>query len=300
MNGYAPAVISVDEFNATHSVHRLGRQEPPREYVVHAPAGWNGCTPLPLLLMIHGGGGTPRTAAYATGASRVADARTFLVVYPAALPRNADRPVSFLRNPTFWNVGSGFGHAERLQIDDVAYIAAVFDDVAQRYPIDRGRVFVAGFSNGAALALRVAVDLSDRLSAVTAIAGHLWRRDRRPARPVSLLFMAGTADPIVPPAGGLVHSPWGKDHLLPPVRDTVVQWADWLEISAPPRVSMISERVQVEEFGPGALGATVRFITIEGAGHVWPGGPSVLNEKISGPQTTRFDATAAMVEFFGL
>lgn len=309
-------MLSSAEFNATHVVQQLPGLTPPRESVMHAPQGWNGRSPLPVLVMIHGGGGTPRTAAFATGASRAADERGFLVVYPAALPRDPRQPVSFLRNPTFWNVGSGFGHAERLRIDDTAYIGAVLDDVERRYAIDRDRIYVAGFSNGAALALRVAVDLSERIRAVTAIAGHLWRHDRRPARPVPLLYMIGTADPIVPPAGGVVQGPWGSEYALPPVRETIELWAAWNGCAAAGRVSSPAAGVTLEEFGSADIlpasnfsmsgrnarptDAVVRFVTIEGAGHVWPGGPSVLNEKISGPATDRVDATAMMLEFFGL
>lgn len=292
-------MLSSTEFNSTHVVHSLEGLTPQREYVVHPPQGWDGRTPLPLLVMIHGGGGTPRTAAFATGASRAADERAFLVVYPAALARDPGQPVSFLRNPTFWNVGSGFGHAERLRIDDTAYIEAVLDDVERRYAVDRERVFAAGFSNGAALALRVAVDLSARIRALTAVAGHLWQRDRRPARPVPLLYMIGTADPIVPPGGGVVQGPWGSEYALPPVRETIELWAEWNGCEVPGRISSPAAGVTLEEFGPGD-GAGVRFVTIEGAGHVWPGGPSVLNEKISGPSTNRLDATAVMLESFGL
>jgi polyhydroxybutyrate depolymerase len=248
--------------------------------------------------MIHGGGGTAKTAATTTRLSEKSDQAGFVAVYPQALARDPGRPVTFLRNPTFWNVGSGFGHAERLEIDDVAYVRAVLDDVLARNPIDAKRIYVAGFSNGAALALRVAVDLSERIAAVAAAAGHLWRKDVAPVRPVPLLYMIGDQDPIVPPAGGVVHSPWGKDHTLPPVRETIELWARWLGCPGTPQIVPAPPGVRTERFGPGRGGSEVLFCTVAGGGHVWPGGVPVLAERIAGPSSAALNATDEMWRFF--
>jgi polyhydroxybutyrate depolymerase len=281
-------------FGSLHPAFRVTTGGISREYLLHAPAGHDDSSPLPLVVMLHGGGGTAKTAATATRLSEKADQAGFFAVYPQALPRDTVRPVTFLRNPTFWNVGSGFGHAERLRIDDVAYVRAVLDDVADRNPIDRRRIYVAGFSNGAALALSVAVDLSERIAAVTAVAGHLWRKDVAPKRPVPLLYMIGAQDPIVPPAGGVVHSPWGKDHTLPPVRDTIEQWARWLGCSVEPHIVPAPQ----QRDGPGSGGGEVLFHTLDEAGHVWPGGVPVLAERIAGPSSNALDATGEMWRFF--
>ena len=285
-------------FGSLHPAHPVSVNGLSREYLLHAPTGHEPGRPRPLVIMIHGGGGTAKTAATSARLSEKADQVGFFVAYPQALPRDPRRPVTFLRNPAFWNVGSGFGHAERLGVDDVGYVGAVLDDVLARNPIDRKRVYVAGFSNGAALALRVAVDLSERIAAVTAIAGHLWRKDVGPRRPVSLLYMIGEQDPIVPPAGGIVHSPWGKDHQLPPVRDTIELWSLWLGCPATPQIVSSAPGVRVERFGPGRDGSEVLFYMLAQTGHVWPGGGSVLAERIAGPSTTLLNATDEMWRFF--
>lgn len=285
-------------FGSLHPAQQVLIDGLEREYLLHAPAGLDRATPRPLVIMIHGGGATAKIAATTTRLSDLADRAGFFAAYPQALPRKSESPVTFLRNPTFWNVGSGFGHAERLRIDDVAYMRAVLDDVLARYPIDPSRVYIAGFSNGAALALRVAVDVSERIAAVCAIAGHLWRKDTAPRRAIPLLYMIGDQDPIVPPAGGLVHSPWGKDHQLPPVRDTIEQWARWAGCPVAAQVIAAPPGVLAERYAPCRDGVEVLLLTIAGMGHVWPGGVPVLAERIAGPASDALDATAEMWRFF--
>jgi polyhydroxybutyrate depolymerase len=51
-------------------------------------------------------------------------------------------------------------------------------------------------------------------------------------------------------------------------------------------------------YGPGEQGAEVEFITIAEAGHVWPGGPRILAERIAGKRTRKLNATDAIWEFF--
>lgn len=292
------ATTPAPSFGSLHSTHQVSIDGLSREYLLHVPAGHDGKSLRPLVIMLHGGGGTAKTAATATRLSEKADEGGFFSVYPQALPRDPKRPVTFLRNPTFWNVGSGFGHAERLRIDDVGYVRALLDDVMARQPIDPTRVYVAGFSNGAALALRVAVDLSERIAAVAAVAGHLWRRDVSPARPVSLLYMIGELDPIVPPSGGVVHSPWGKEHVLPPVRETIDTWVGWNGCPREPQIVPSPAGVRSERYGPCRGGSEVLFHTVAGMGHVWPGGVPVLADRIAGPSRNVLDGTDEMWRFF--
>ena len=55
--------------------------------------------------------------------------------------------------------------------------------------------------------------------------------------------------------------------------------------------------VRTDVYGPGAGDSELRFITIEGAGHHWPGGEPVLNEKIAGPPSNAIDATEEVWKF---
>lgn len=83
-------------------------------------------------------------------------------------------------------------------IDEVAFIRQLIDDVARRAPVDLDRVFATGISNGAMMSGRLACEVSDRIAAVAQVAGTLGVATEaacRPSRPVSVLVVAGTADP---------------------------------------------------------------------------------------------------------
>lgn len=253
---------------------------------------------MPLVVMFHGGGGTAKTAAAATGWNRKADTEGFLVAYPQGSRRDAAKPAGFLRNPQFWNVEAGLSHAEHDGIDDVAFVRALLEDVASTYAVDPQRVHLCGFSNGASMALRAAVELSDRIASVAAVAGHLWNRERPPSRPVPLVYIVGARDPLAPPEGGAITSPWGRNLVAPPVLDTVATWARWLNCPSTARVDRVEYGVRRIEYGPGDDGAEVHYLLVEGAGHVWPGGQPVLAERYTGPNTSALDATDAIWRFF--
>ena len=271
-----------------------------REYLLHVPPGWDGCRELPLVISFHGRGGTAKLSAMATGWSDKSDSEGFFVVYPEGTRPHPDRAPSFLHNPPFWNIGGGIGYGEEHNVDDDAFMAALLADLLDGLPIDHRRIFAAGFSNGASMAMQLALRFQEHVAAVGAIAGHLWLRDPQATitEPISLLFIIGDADPFNPLEGGTVATPWGKPLDRPPIARTVETWAGWLGCESNPNVPADADGVRRVRYGPTARGAEVDFITLAGAGHVWPGGPDVLIEKIAGPSTDKLNATKTMWEFF--
>jgi polyhydroxybutyrate depolymerase len=95
--------------------------------------------------------------------------------------------------------------------DDVAFLVRLINDARQQYGIPADRVFVMGTSNGAQIALRLAIERPASVRAVASIVGAMPARSEcaSPTVPVSVLFMNGTADPLVPYGGGAVGG--GRD-----------------------------------------------------------------------------------------
>lgn len=277
-----------------------------RRYVLLVPPGPHE-SPLPLVLVLHGGGGTPLLMIHATGFDRLAEQRRFAVALPEATRRDPEKPVRFLQNPSFWNEGSGRGRAAREAVDDVGFVAAVIDDISGRLAIDPHRIFATGFSNGASMTFRLGVELADRLAAIAPVAGHLYRKDRAPARPVPLLYVSGTADPLNPLDGGEFATPWGTREFKAPAREVMDLWAEWNGCDPTPSI-VRDGAVRIERYAPrqhpvsrdrfAALRREVIYVTIPGAGHVWPGGRSVLAERITGPATSLLDASTLIWSFF--
>ena len=93
---------SQDEQRITLTVDGLTR-----EYVAHVPPSYEAQTPMPVVIMLHGGGGTAEAEITGTGLTRKADAVGFLAVFPEGLRPHPERPAKFVGNPQTWNDGSG-------------------------------------------------------------------------------------------------------------------------------------------------------------------------------------------------
>ncbi len=267
-----------------------------RRYLLHVPQQYDGSRPWPVVFMLHGAGGTAEIAARATRLSTLADREGFIAVYPEAIRRDADRPARFLTNPPIWNDGSGRGFAGRQNVDDVGFVRAVLEEVAGQHRVDSQRVFVAGFSNGGSMAFRLGIELADRVAAIAVVAGPLTIARFVLTRPVPLIYVAGSADPLNPVAGGVVRDPWGGTDEKPAVRTWPELWATANGCASGGEVVSQVGGVSVRKYRGGD--AEVLFYMVDGAGHVWPGGDGVLSERIAGPSTDRLDATAVIWEFF--
>ena len=135
-----------------------------RHFLVHVPPQAGAKTPLPVVLMLHGGGGTGKGALAETGWDRKADEAGFLAVFPDATRPAPEKPARFGSNSQVWNDGSGRFHAGEQNVDDVACLNAILDDLCAHYPVDPRRIFVTGFSNGASMAFRAGAELSKRVA----------------------------------------------------------------------------------------------------------------------------------------
>jgi polyhydroxybutyrate depolymerase len=174
----------------------------PRTYVVHAPAGR---PPGALVVNLHGSGMTGADQAALTGYNAIADQYGFVVAYPDGIDLS-------------WADGRGASVPDRQGIDDVGFLAALIERLSGQYGIAPGRVFVTGMSAGAFMANRLACDRADLVSAVAPVAGTLGSGvPCAPSRPVSVLQIHGTGDPVVPfNGGGMVGRGGASDVLSAP------------------------------------------------------------------------------------
>lgn len=273
-----------------------------RECVIHVPPACRRGSPVPLVIMLHGMGGTALNALRETGWSAKADDETFIVVYPEATRPAPDRPPSFGRNPQAWNDGSGRFHAAEKRIDDVAFIRAVIERIAADHTVDDRRVFATGFSNGASMVFRLGAELSDRIAAIAPHAGVCWTDSPRPARAISVCCITGDADPLNPLGGGWPTMAFGGRQLggrpKPAMQAVVDSWTRALDCAAEPRRDDTTDSVRTREYGPGRDGAEVVFITIGGLGHHWAGGVRQAPEFLLGATTDTLVATDVVWEFF--
>jgi len=161
---------------------------------LHQPPA-TGDGPRPLIVALHGQGQSVENLRGASGCCSlpldgVADREGFLVLYPQAI----DLRWSYGR-PTVAAMPS-VGDAP---VDDVGFIRQLIDDLIARKLADPARVYVTGVSRGGLMAYTLACALADRIAAaVPIITGmtDLQREDCKPARPIPILVIAGTNDPV--------------------------------------------------------------------------------------------------------
>ncbi len=183
--GSSPTAGTFDE-----TLTVAGRQ---RSYRVHVPAAVAGRAGLPVVVALHGAGGNGAQFEQQSQLSAVADREGFVVVYPDGSGRT---------QLLTWNAGTCCTYARDNNIDDVAFMASLFDALVARYHTDPKRVFVTGFSNGAMLAYRLGCELADRIAAIAPVSGAINTDTCAPSRALPVLLVHGTADTIVPFDGG--------------------------------------------------------------------------------------------------
>lgn len=274
-----------------------------RNYVVHVPTSYNPRIQSPLVVMLHGGGGTARAAMWETGWAEKADKEGFLAIFPNAMSRDPAQPSSFARNPQLWNDGSDRFYPGQSAPDDVAFINAMLNDLIANFTVDARRVFFTGFSNGASMTFRVAAELSKYIAAIAPVAGACWLESLTLERPVSMCYITGTADPLNLIEGGVPKlATGGSDQVRakpkPPVCNSILKWAKAVGCPATPASTSEANGVRTETYGPGRYGAEVVYITIEGLGHTWAGGKSLLPEFMVGKRSDKVKATDVIWEFF--
>ncbi|MDB5297548.1 MAG: poly(3-hydroxybutyrate) depolymerase [Phycisphaerales bacterium] len=268
-----------------------------RSYLVHVPPAYDPAKPTSVVLAFHGALMNAAAMSAFSGLSTKADSAGFVVVYPngtglgeAALFFNASAAPTYPATRSATADAATSGSATTAPVagpvagipaqppDDVAFTAAVLDDLATVVNVDAKRVFATGMSNGGMMCHRLAAELSDRIAAVAPIGGTLALPAVHPRRAVPVLHFHGTADRIVPFDGPRGRTPATMQFRS--VADTVAAWvaADGcrpagvttaLPNAAPDDGTTVRQTV----YSGGPDGVEVVLVTVENGGHTWPGQP---------------------------
>jgi polyhydroxybutyrate depolymerase len=241
-----------------------------RSSVVHVPPS-SARRRLPLVLALHGAGGSGAWMEASSGLSRLADRMGFIVAYPSATG-----------TPARWNIAGASGQAP----DDVAFVHDLLAALESRTCVDSTRVFATGVSNGGGMVARLGCELSDRLRAIAPVAGGYSTLPAcRPVRPVSVLEIHGTSDHVVPYAGR------GRGHAGDVLR-FVRGWAKRDRCPRNAARSAPARTVRRLVWAPCEQGRVVEHLRVIGGEHEWP---DIEHER---GRRSVLSASAAVVRFF--
>ncbi len=274
-----------------------------RSYLVHVPPQAGAGKPLPLVLNFHGGGGNAANQKSYSRMDESADRDGYIAVYPNGTGGIGGRLLT-------WNAGTCCGTAAANRVDDVGYVLALLDDLAQRMPYDRARVYATGLSNGSMMAYRVAAEAPENIAAVAGVAGAMTLQRFSPAKPVPVMHIHSVDDQRALYGGGLGPAfPLTNTRVFhQPVESMIGKWLAHNGCPAQPQVTGpangkpgaadAAHTATRYQYGPCRAGTEVVFWKLTGAGHVWPGGQQNYLPLLLGPGTTLIDANTEMWRFF--
>ena len=276
-----------------------------RDYRLYVPSGYHAGTPLPLVVVLHGCTLGAEAMDATSQYSALAEARTFLVVYPEQ---------SSAANPALcWNWFLGADQA-RAQ-GEPALIAGITQTVSDGWSVDGKRVYVIGISAGGAMSVIMGATYPDRYAAIGVVAGCeyagspcgstggpdpatqgqlAYQAMSSLARPVPVIVFQGDADAVVAPINGdQVTQQWiaTDDYADDGAHDGTVATAAAATTTATVPNGRSYDRSEFDDRSGAAL---IDYYVIHGAGHAWPGGPA----SASFTDPTGPDATTLSYEFF--
>jgi polyhydroxybutyrate depolymerase len=268
--------LAAPAFAVTIMDHTLARPEGPRHYIV-AEAEGKQKAKRPVLILLHGHGasaaimvGLASMGGYKTQAwSRLAVRENILLLAPDGVKGSDDK--------RGWN-DCRADAPTNTKTDDVGFIGALIDTAIAQFGADPERVYVFGVSHGGAMAYRAAIELAPLIAAMGAQSAPMAAQNACPApsRPLSVFIEHGTADEIVPYAGGKAGS-WflrGRGTTLG-AEQSVAIWRKVAKLPDLPATYRFphlrpDDRTSATRYVWGAdpAGIQVEFLRVDGGGHV--------------------------------
>ncbi len=229
----------------------------------------------PLVIMLPGYGNTAESFRSTVHFEQEANPQGYAVAWVTG-STDPNNPISSFG----WNSGIG---AEGN--DDTAFLVSLAAYLQNEYSLDKQRTFAVGFSNGAFMVHRLAMEASDTFSACVSVAGlmpvKIWEK-RKETNGVSFFQISGEKDDVVPKNSD-GSAKYAKD---PAIEDVMAYWAE----------SNGLDLCESEETGKGSVltrcrsGQTpdqVWHLLVKNGRHSWP------TEKLNG-----IDMNSLILDFF--
>lgn len=238
--------------------YKLTLQGREREVTVHVPPQYDGKKPMPMVVMLHGFTQNKDEIARISEFKEKADKEGFIAVFPNATGWVGDH----LR---WWNVGEN--HLYRS--DDVDLIRQLTEVIPGKMNVDKDRIYLVGFSNGAMMAQEAAVKLNDRIAAVASVSGGMLRKQERPSSEMNALLIHGRNDEVIPASGGKLVNLFAAPRVLSSLK-AFEAWADANGLKPTIKESR-GEPIQLMSAVDSETGREVSFYELKEGSHDWPG-----------------------------
>lgn len=259
-----------------------------RSYLIQYPKSNN--IKKPLLLVFHGGAGTPE-------GMMALDNNELL-----KQSREKDFAIAYLKGEgNSWNDGriTDRTTAHKNSHDDVGYTLKVIQDISKNYSIDQNQIHAVGISNGGMFSLRLACEVGEKFVSITPITANLpndLSLDCPAKYPTNLTIINGTEDPLVPYNGGDIMI-FGRSHgTVLSTNETVNFFQNKWNCKSSKTSKYLPKKdsndpTKIEISSLSCATKTIQLIKVINGGHTWPGGIQYLPERRIGKVTKQLNAS---------
>jgi len=277
-----PSTPTQESLKPGHYTQTISSGGVERKYILYVPKGYDASQALPLVFVLHGGGGTAEGMVKLTGMNERANQRRFFVAYLQGL-EGSDGKASWRTglNPQF-----------DINVDDAAFVRDLAKHLAGQLKVDSKRIYAAGFSAGGGMSHRLAAELPDLLASVAVVEGAIgtsldqgatFLTIPEPKGPISVAIIHGLLDPMALYDGGQ-----GGKYYYTSAAEAVALWTTVDGCTdTPVEQASADGNFTTKDYTACSDGTEVELFTVIHGKHEWP--------TLEG---TGFSATDAILDFF--
>ena len=262
-----------------------------REYLEYVPSTYSAETPAPVLFMLHGLGDDATNFFNATNVRATAEQLGWIVVCPQALDFNLQTPLGGYDFGTSWNAGItvtvqlelygmpfNFDVTVNPDADDSGFLMATLETLGEEYTIEPDSVFFAGFSLGACMSHRMAIEHGERINAIAAVSGVVGNDvdELTPTANVNVLEIFGTSDEMISYDNAEISlESYGTHSIGLPAEATVEYWRNFNQCAETAIFEQYPDLVndgltfEMYSYPDGANDSRVSFIKVNNGLHRW-------------------------------
>ena len=256
-----------------------------RKYKAHVPPNYDKNTKTPVVIYIHGGGGSSEGSKN-DGLYAYSDKYDFILLSPAGTGVLKDRLLVWNLGPYLinGNIQNHPNYASEHNTDDIGFLSKMIDDVKNKFNVDENCIYATGISQGGMMSYRLACELSDKIAAIAPVAPPAGPMNCAPSRPVPAMHIHGTADPCAPFNGGMSGGCLGTEkELFQSAQEMVDRWKEINKCSAGSATVYQKGNAICVSYRQCQGSSEVEFCTVEGMGHTYPSGWQYLPVRTVGP-----------------
>ena len=258
-----------------------------RKYILYTPEGHEANRPTPLVLTMHGSGGTIEKFYNLRNPELMAqaDQRGWILVFPEGTPCEGKEGFCYVAKDT---------HLPN-PVDDVGYMRRLIEHLGASLTLDPDSIYAMGFSNGGGMAERLGAELPELFAAVASVgsattgydgANEISKTTPLPRAPISVLLVRGLQDKKRNYEG---FGPQADGTWIGSARDDAKFWsgANGCDLSKQRRRQK-REKVSIEGYDQCNAGTETLLISVQSLPHEWP-------DRADG---YGFDANKRILQFF--